>query len=164
MGTHINLTTVKTKNIECIIGQEEFECIEDFDRENLVLISITNPNENFIDSTFTSGYKNKLEVQFVDIRKYHEDTNHLIITDEMAKTIKDFIIDNKNEKFVIHCTAGISRSAAVGCAIEYFCDNNQNIEDFWKITSEVKKHWRYSPNIIVFNKICGTELPIKYEE
>jgi predicted protein tyrosine phosphatase len=164
MGLVNNLTTAKTKNIECIIGIEEFECIEDFDYKNLVLISITNPGEDFVESNLTNKFKNKLEIQFNDIRKFHDKYNHLIISNEEGRIIKDFILQNRNEKFVIHCSAGISRSSAVGCAIECLFEYNGDVEKYWESKCEIKKHFRYSPNIIVFNKILNSNLPVIYKD
>lgn len=143
-----NLTTVRSKHIECIISQEEFECIINFDSPNLVVIAITDPGAEKVDPQYFDGFKKVLEVQFFDTRPPVEDES-LVISDDIAKKIRDFILENKNEKFVIFCTAGVGRSAGVGCAIESLLKYTGDKESY------VKSHWRYSPNEIVFNRIIN---------
>jgi len=43
---------------------------------------------------------------------------HPPISWEQGKELKEFILKNSNKSFLIHCTAGISRSAGVALAIE----------------------------------------------
>ena len=71
-----------------------------------------------------------------------------VISNEKAKAIKEFIIKNRDKKFLIHCSAGISRSAAVGMAVEKLLCNVFTKED-----SVFMKYERYEPNMFVYHKI-----------
>ena len=80
-----------------------------------VLISIKNPNDKLLDKEFLN-FKDNLEISFYDT----EDAtgSYATLNKEQAKEIAKFILKNKNEKFLIHCSAGMSRSAGVGKVVE----------------------------------------------
>lgn len=68
---------------------------------------------------FQKQHSNALTITFDDIT--NNDTEVLtqysdchLFTDQDAKTIYDFVKKNIGKHFIIHCTAGISRSGAVG--------------------------------------------------
>jgi predicted protein tyrosine phosphatase len=66
---------------------------------------------------FKQNHSNVLNVEFDDLA-YQSDFG-LAITDEIAKVLYDFINSNIHRKtYVIHCMAGVSRSAAVGQFID----------------------------------------------
>lgn len=56
-----------------------------------------------------------LTVRFSDVTKEHEHHGEILhpINKETALQMLDFIERNKSKNFIIHCAAGISRSAAV---------------------------------------------------
>ena len=156
------INTISTRTIEAIISRDEMRCAIHqgiLDKENLVLISIGEPGEFYKDSILTkdevSGFKDVLQLEFWDIEEDFGD--YKIITDEQAKTIQEFIIKNKENRFIINCQAGKSRSAAVGKAIE--CIKFFGIGDEAKynyltsFNSEISAHSRYCPNLTVFDKI-----------
>lgn len=75
-------------------------------------------------------------------RNFNQDNQHLngfmykatdksFFTKEMAQKVQEFInrFNNKNVKFIIHCTEGMSRSAAIGYYIAR--KTKQNIENFF---------------------------------
>lgn len=156
------IDTISTRTIEAIISRDEIQCAihqNILDKENLVLISIGEPGEGYKHSILTQdeikGFKDVLQLEFWDIEE--DFGNYKIITDEQAKIIQDFIIKNKDERFIINCKAGKSRSAAIGRAIE--CIKFFGIGDEAKynyktcFNSEIQAHYRYTPNLTVFDKI-----------
>lgn len=166
-GIEQDIETISTKTIEAIISREEMQCAihqDVIDKENLVLISISEPVlAHYSDESLTDldvqGFKDSLRVKFWDIEEDFGD--YKIITDEQAKIIQNFILVNLRKdsetRFIVHCKAGKSRSAAVGRAIE--CIKFFGIGDEAKYSyktcfnSEISAHSRYTPNLTVFDKI-----------
>jgi predicted protein tyrosine phosphatase len=78
-----------------------------------------------------SGYVDILQVVFDDLTPESHDPEgfpHLVVmTDEMAEEIVRFWDRWRNDvdRFVIHCTAGISRSAGVGSALARLEQNRE---------------------------------------
>ena len=70
-----------------------------------------------------------------------------LMTIDQAESIKDFVDKYKDEvkHIVIHCTAGISRSAAVGCVIARYLNKDDNY--LWATA-------RYMPNKHVYKTMC----------
>jgi predicted protein tyrosine phosphatase len=154
------IDTISTRTIEAIISRDEIQCAihqNILDKENLVLISIGEPGEGYKHSILTQeeikGFKDVLQLEFWDIEE--DFGNYKIITDDQAKMIQDFIIKNKDERFIINCKAGKSRSAAVGLSIEYITRDKYLIPNYSHFTSQILKHERYTPNMTVFNKIIS---------
>ncbi len=155
--------TVSTQTIEAIISRVEIIKLinsKQLDTKNLVLISISEPvlehyNDEALPDNEVKDFKDSLRVKFWDIEEDFGD--YKIITDEQAKIIQDFIIKNKDNRFIINCKAGKSRSAAVGRSIE--CIVNFGIGEEAKylyktsFNSEIHNYSRYSPNLTVFDKI-----------
>ncbi len=74
------------------------------------------------------------------------------ISAEQAKELVDFIKDNRDRTFIIHCDAGQSRSAGVALAIE--CILNHAGDRYQAgLSSSFTDGERYSPNRCVFDKI-----------
>ena len=159
----MKIETVSTAIIEAIISREEILTLinqNKIDKENLILISISEPVlDKYEDEQLTNlevqGFKDSLRVKFWDIEE--DFCDYTIISDEIAKEIQDFIIKNIHNRFIIHCRAGVSRSAAVGKAIECikFFGVGEDSKYNYKTSfdSEISKHSRYSPNLTVFDKI-----------
>ena len=164
-GVLREVQTISTSTIEAIISREEMRCAifqNVLDKENLVLITIGEPTEKTsysqnrkLSNEEVKGFKDVLMVNFWDIEE--DFGEYKIITDEQAKIIQDFIIKNIDNKFIINCKAGKSRSAAVAKSIE--CIKFFGIGDEAKynyktsFNSEISKHHRYCPNLTVFDKI-----------
>ena len=165
-GIEQDIETISTKTIEAIISREEMQCAihqDVIDKENLVLISIGEPGEfykySILSKEEVQGFKDVLQIEFWDIEEDFGD--YKIITDEQAKIIQNFILVNLQKdsetRFIVHCKAGKSRSAAVGRAIE--CIKFFGIGDEAKYSyktcfnSEISAHSRYTPNLTVFDKI-----------
>ena len=156
------INTISTRTIEAIISRDEMRCAIHqgiLDKENLVLISIGEPGEFYKDSILTkdevSGFKDVLQLEFWDIEEDFGD--YKIITDEQAKTIQEFIIKNKENRFIINCQAGKSRSAGVGKSIEcikfFGIGEEAKYNYLTSFNSEISAHSRYCPNLTVFDKI-----------
>ncbi len=165
-GNLQEVQTISTNTIEAIISRNEMRCAiyqNIIDKQNLVLISIGEPTEKpggcsqdiKLSDEEVKDFKDSLRIEFWDIEEDFGD--YKIITDEQAKEIQDFIIKNIDNKFIINCQAGKSRSAAVGRAIE--CIKFFGIGDEAKynyktsFNSEISAHSRYCPNLTVFDKI-----------
>ena len=164
-GNLQEVQTISTDTIEAIISRNEMRCAiyqNIIDKQNLVLISIGEPTEKSgysqdikLSDEEVKDFKDSLRVAFWDIEEDFGD--YKIITDEQAKEIQDFIIKNKENKFIINCQAGKSRSAAVGKAIEQliFFGIGEEAKYNYKtcFNSEISAHSRYCPNLTVFDKI-----------
>jgi len=138
----------------------EFIYKTNIDFSNVVLISILDPfkdsskNNQSLPDKFIYKFKDTITTRFWDVEK--EIGEYKPISSEIAIRLANFIrIYTKiNCKFLIHCNAGISRSAGVGMAvrcIKQFNGNKYLFHTAWKC--EIKEHRRYSPNMYVFDKI-----------
>lgn len=157
------IETISTPTIEAIISREEMQCAIHqgvLDKENLVIISISEPiQEGYDDEKLSDeevqGFKDSLRIKFWDIEE--DFCDYKIISDEVALEIQNFILKNLESRFIVHCRAGVSRSAAVGRAIECikFFGIGEEAKYNYKTSfdSEISAHSRYSPNLTVFDKI-----------
>jgi predicted protein tyrosine phosphatase len=153
-----NLVTCKGNGIFAIIGRDEIEAypsyedyynhVKEFPKE-LCFISISDPNREFIKTN--NYFKDELKLKFWDMEEDFND--YKIISESQAKLIYDFIVNNKNSDFLINCEAGVSRSSAIGLAIEYLLRDFNLYPNWEHFPSKVLQHWRYTPNMTVFNKI-----------
>lgn len=162
------IDTISTKTIEAIISRDEMQCAihqDVLDKENLVLISIGEPGEKYKYSILSAdevqGFKDVLQIEFWDIEEDFGD--YKIITDGQAKEIQDFIVKNlkadEDTRFIVHCKAGKSRSAAVGRAIEcikfFGIGEKAKYEYKTSFNSEISAHSRYCSNLTVFDKVVA---------
>lgn len=79
---------------------------------------------------FKENHPNVLRITFDDTEKDYLDKDYWVrvITDEKAKEIFDFVIQNKGKHFLIHCHAGVSRSGAVA---QFICElNDISLQEF----------------------------------
>lgn len=171
------IVTVSTTIIEAIISREEIIYLLDnnkIDKSNLVLISISDPFDKNTDKGFNKmlnnkqidGFKDVLQLSFWDIEE--DFCKYKVISNENANLIRNFILKNIDNRFIINCEFGRSRSAAIGKAVEcikyfglgqeakdkYFSLFNSEIDKimiFDKKENEIKN--RYIINKLVFDKI-----------
>lgn len=176
----LNFNSVKTKHIELIIGQDEFITLsmltnkEDLKKYNS--ISIYEPGETILPKELYENFNSHLILEFSDIRKdfrdmfeknkINKETYDLLERDEIKNSqfdiLKEFILNNKNKKFIINCHAGISRSAAIGYILEDILNKVHNLKETEQ--EKILSYWRYSPNKIIIEKFKGSEFFNKYDE
>ncbi len=152
-------TTVTTEHILAIMGIDEFRTLSYQDRipnrDKLAVICIHDPDKPIHDTIYTNGFADVLQMQFWDIEASLGDME--TITPEQGLEIVEFIIKNKDKQFFIHCSAGISRSAGTGKAVEalkLFSESDNIFYDYATCySSGIDAHYRYSPNGKVFRTI-----------
>lgn len=135
--------------------------VEDF--KDTAFISINDTHGQWSVSWFDEDHSNVLRLWFDDVEndtdKFSPTNQEKVtaFTVEDAKKVKQFIKDNKHKKqFVVHCSAGISRSGAVGqficdffrCDREEFLRNNPHIFPNGRVTRLLNNLDRYADNRI----------------
>ena len=101
---------------------------------------------------FKKQHPNALTITFDDITDKEIDYIQLgaqLFTEKDAKTIYKFVRDNISKHFIIHCTAGISRSGAVGEFIQRvtetpyyeFIRENPNIRPNYFVLGKLIRTW-----------------------
>ena len=158
--TNTTLTSINNKNIEAIVGKEEMIFIaehENFNQKDFVLISIQDPDDKDDLSIYQNRFKKHLAIRFFDVEEdLHVKSGGfpvIPLNNEEAKQLADFIKENKKEKFFIHCAAGMSRSAGVGLAVNCIVNHNGSKYNASQFPSDIKAHFRYCPNLVVYDKI-----------
>lgn len=124
--------------------------------EDCIIISINDTGYN------TVIYDNEhivdtLKLWFDDIwEKEHEDEDLKLMRKTDAIKIKMFVDTYKNKinNIVVHCTAGISRSGAVGCVLARYLNGD---DDYLLATG------KYIPNKHVYKLMCET-FGLEYSE
>ena len=138
-----------------VMGRNEIENIKNLEGQSAVVISICDPNQNFIKLNFIP--KNIIYEKFYDIDETITTLDGLIfdaISDDQAKNIAHFAIDNYRMSglFIVQCEAGISRSAGVaGAILKYFTDDD----------SMIFNSRRYCPNRVCYRKVLNELYNIK---
>ena len=177
----IKAETVRTPIIEAVIGKDEFISFSTQNRipnrENLNVICILDPDMPDHEPEVVKGFRNVIQSHFWDIERPVVDSKGIRneigtiyepITDEQGYEIAKFILENRaTGKFLIHCSAGISRSSGAAKAVEcihLFYDSKDMKYDYRTgHSSEIDKHWRYSPNNKVFDVIVDAAQRIQNE-
>lgn len=176
----LKFNSTQTKNIELIIGQDEFTTLslltkkEDLKKYNC--ISIYEPFESILPIELYENFNAHLILEFSDIRrdfrkmykdnKISLDTYDSLEKDEIKNShldiLRDFILNNKDKKFIINCYAGISRSAAIGYILEDLLNKDINEKEIEQ--NKILSHWRYSPNKMIIEKFTKSEFYNNYDE
>lgn len=176
----LKFNSTQTKNIELIIGQDEFTTLslltkkEDLKKYNC--ISIYEPFESILPIELYENFNAHLILEFSDIRrdfrkmykdnKISLDTYDSLEKDEIKNShldiLRDFILNNKDKKFIINCYAGISRSAAIGYILEDILNKDINEKEIEQ--NKILSHWRYSPNKMIIEKFTKSEFYNNYDE
>ncbi len=162
INNHNNRTWVHNDLIAGVIGAEDYLAVynrnEIEHKEDMVLIAIHDPDRNPHPDFKVDGFHDVLQMNFWDSEVGN--VRNPPLTFEQGKEIKEFIQTNKNKQFLIHCSAGISRSAGVACAVECIINYRGNVYDYKTGHSKVRDHYRYFPNWTVFDRVMGE---LKYE-
>ncbi len=139
------------------------ELLQDYKRYDCeaALISIWTPGDYLkfqeTEPQLIEDY-NKVKDYFkISIRQDFWDTEDNVpgydtISEEQALELAEFIEDNRQRTFMIHCDAGQSRSAGVAMAVECILNNDGNTFAF-ALSPSFTDDDRYSPNRKVFDKI-----------
>lgn len=155
---NLQINSIQTNKIFGVISRNELiKNHNKIPKKDLVLISILQPGIESFDLDIIGDFKKFRTFKFFDITQDDEENTTLkVISDEIAKEIKNFILENKDERFLIHCMAGQSRSAGVARAIECLTLFDGNVYDYKTcFTSEIEKNPRYTANLTVFDKIVN---------
>ena len=96
---------------------------------NMALISINDTEGRWNVSWFDRDHPNVFRLWFDDVENDEQKspTNPFTcraFSDEQAKQLFNFIKENENKDFIVHCSAGISRSGAVGYFINDYLDSD----------------------------------------
>ena len=158
-----HIQTVRTDKILGIISNPEYLEVYNKDlipdKANVTLIAIHDTDKNPHPDFKVEGFHDVLQMNFWDTER-DSDPKHPPITKEQGKEIKDFILKNKDTKFLIHCAAGMSRSAGVGMALECLLNCNGSPYEFSLSPSDVSAHPRYSPNLTVYDAIVKDDYEV----
>ena len=92
-----------------------------------------------------------LNVRFWDVTERIGEYD--ILSADTAKEIAEYIEQHRNKQFLIHCVAGMSRSAGVGMAIECVVLYGGNKYYYSLSGGDIQNHMRYHPNLVVYDKI-----------
>ncbi|RMD61790.1 hypothetical protein D6833_07755 [Candidatus Parcubacteria bacterium] len=144
-----------------IIGRREFEhfvrlCDEDL--SNVALIAALDPDDEFTmnciphNDEVVKRFGSVLQIAFWDIAG-DDVGRYKGITPEQGKTIASFIAANQDKQFIVHCAAGVSRSAGIAKAIECIVEHGGSRFDYALAGSEIDRHPRYTPNMRVFDSV-----------
>ena len=106
------------------------------------MISVSTPDERYNLNIYGSLYnriKRILRLEFDDV-----DRGSLAMTEEDAASIAEFVEENKGRTIIVHCDAGISRSAGIAAAImkHYNGDDSPIFNNPW-----------YCPNMLCYRMV-----------
>lgn len=105
MRTAINISAAQAATLSVL---HSYEC----------LISINEPNEDPYPLQIYRGSESVLTVHLKDNADPITSEDQLQVVDNLcANNIVNFIHQNRNKDFIIHCAAGVSRSSAVALYI-----------------------------------------------
>lgn len=128
--------------------------------EDYIIVSINEPNERYPKFNRTVRLKGVLYLYFEDISELR--VGSITISDKDAIDILNFIDKHESvDNVIIHCTAGVSRSVSIRCALEEIY-NNRVIGTFVK-EEKINPNTIFSiedllndkdDNVYIFNKLC----------
>lgn len=108
------------------------------------VISISTPNEEYngnIYSSIYNGISGVLRLWFDDVESGQD-----CIQKEDAEKIKRFVEAHKEDQIIVHCDAGISRSAGIAAALmKYYNGDDTPIFD----------NPRYCPNMLCYRTMLN---------
>lgn len=112
--------------------------------ERSAVISISTPNEKYngnIHSSIYNGISGVLRLWFDDVESGQD-----CIQKEDAEKIKRFVEAHKEDQIIVHCDAGISRSAGIAAALmKYYNGDDTPIFD----------NPRYCPNMLCYRTMLN---------
>ena len=127
------------------------------EKQKIAIISIQNPrddNRELFEPLKLHEYGDFIVSKFWDLEN---DMGELkAISDKESSILANFIADNGDKKFLIHCSTGVSRSAGVARAVECLVKYNGDYYDYVTgnlFSKQIKDYPRYHPNYTVMVKI-----------
>lgn len=121
------------------------------------IISITDSDKTNImfEKTAENNIRSILLLQFDDVEAHSHNKNEIVISDEDAQAVVNFVSANKDKVdcFVVNCEAGVSRSAGCCAAIMLALTGND---------SEIFNNPSKCPNMTVYRKILNAFLNAGY--
>lgn len=137
------------------INDENVEDIKD--KAFISIVCTDNCNEGYMlekhgeiyEHYFGKNHLNVFNIKFDDLEEdlIHKGRLYKTITKEQAEELINFMMNNENKDFYIHCHAGISRSGAVGLFIRDYFDW---VDKTYFDTNIMK---RIQPNAKVYNEL-----------
>ena len=120
-----------------------------------------------LDYSLLKKVRDFITVDFWDIEK--DFLNYKVIDEQRAQKIAFFINKYRNKigkelKVLIHCSAGISRSAGTAMAVKCIVCHDGDKYDFSLFPCQITSFKRYHPNLTVFSKIVDAYNTIKTKE
>lgn len=121
-----------------------------------VMISISDPNMEYPSAPFATeenGIKAILRLSFCDADRPGKDvygvhvTEQDLFNDGHAQQVANFLRAHPNEDVIVHCDAGISRSAGLAAAILKHTTGDDG---------QIFDSWLYHPNMRVYRKTLET--------
>ena len=102
-----------------IVGKNEYLKLYNADvleKQGVALICIDDPGKADHPYFKVEGFDDVIQIKFWDV----EDAigRYEPLTRKQGLELRDFIHKNIDKRFLIHCAAGMSRSAGVACAVE----------------------------------------------
>ena len=138
-----------------IMGRDEcLDYAEELLENNTIIISVNDRDDNRAKFTENNKIIDILSLVFDDVEYEIENTKLMSVEDSLE--IKNYIDIYKEriQDIVIHCTAGISRSAAIGCALSRYLNGDD---------TNLFKTGQYMPNKHVYRLMCSA-LNLEYSE
>lgn len=143
--------------VKCMARKILEKNINNFDVPTII-ISIrstgdTPPKKLFLHSN--PQIKSFITLAFDDVTTYH--ANYYPITEQQAVKIAKFVMRHKDsvEQIIVHCDAGISRSAGVAAAIAKYLNGSD--DDFFVRSP-------YTPNMTCYHKVLFALYIVETEE
>jgi len=120
------------------MGRFEFvDLIRTHNVDDCALISIsdstTENNEMKVHIELETSNQSHICLSFQDV-DHHDGTG---MSNRQAKKLFDFIKENEGKDFIVHCFAGVSRSAAVAKFINDYYDANDHVLENYKIYNKL---------------------------
>lgn len=132
------------------------------DEQDFIIISINSPSEKL--NRFDRRNKNLKDILYLSFDDIIEATENEVLMSKLdAFVIKKFIDlwKEKVNRIIIHCTAGVSRSVGVACAIDRYLNSDDS--DIWSNKDYTPNKWCYKLCCEAFEINC-TDEDIKYKK
>ena len=153
----MRLKLKKKLSIQVLSRREAIQYCEQRHREESVIISISDPNMVYDGAPFCSPENRVtaiLPLCFSDADKPGKDVYGLeveegdLMRDEDARKVVHFVRANRNKLLLVHCDAGISRSAGVAAAIAEYYEGDAR--RFFESGQYAPNRWCYSKMMTAF--------------